>query len=94
MEGVCRGCIWRGMLRGYAEGAKQRGYAEGYAEGYTEGVHGGDTQRGYMEGYMKGLWGVLPLATIDLMGNNRELGSFRDILRCYTHCVWLIVSEH
>ena len=30
----------------------------------------------------------LPLATIDLMGDNRELGSLRYIMRSYTHYEW------
>ena len=63
-----------------------RGYTEGYAEGYAEGVYRGGMQRGYAKGYR-----VLPLATIDLMGDNRELGSFRDIFRSYTHYGWLVV---
>ena len=63
----------RGMWRGYT----------GYVEGVCGGVHGGGTWRGYMEGYTEGVHrGVrgggmrrgmqLPLATIDLVGDNRE----------------------
>ena len=36
----------------------------------------------------------LPLATIDLVGDNRELGSLRHIMRSYTHYWWQIVSEY
>ena len=35
----------------------------------------------------------LPLATIDLVGDNSEF-SLRHILRSYTHYEWLIVSEY
>ena len=36
----------------------------------------------------------LPIATIDLVGDNREFEVLRHILRSYTHYEWLIVSEH
>ena len=87
--------MWRGYVEGYMEGVHRGGMQRGYAEGYMEGVHGGGTWRGYVEGtwrgYMGGVCGglrgdvhrVLPLATIHLMGHNRELGSFRDILRLF-----------
>ena len=68
----------------------QRGYVEGYTEGYVEGLYGEGTWRGYVAGVHR----VLPLATIDLVGDNREPGSFRIFLRFYTHYGWLIVSEH
>ena len=107
---MCRGGTLRGYAEGACRGGTQRGYTEGYAEGcmegvcrggtqkgYVEGVHGGGIWRGmlrgYVEGYAEGVQNVA-LATIDLIGDNRELGSFRDILRSYTHYVWLIVSEH
>ena len=35
----------------------------------------------------------LPLATTDLVGDNREFEAFRHILSCYTHYSWLIVSD-
>ena len=35
----------------------------------------------------------LPLATIDLVGDNREFEAFRHILSCYTHYSWLIVLD-
>ena len=35
----------------------------------------------------------LPLATINLMGDNREFEVFRHILSCYTHYSWLIVLD-
>ena len=48
-------------------------------EGYVEGVCGGGTQRGYTEGVRGGGASLfvlgyhwLPLATIDLVGDNRE----------------------
>ena len=49
----------------------QRGYAEGVCgggmwRGYAEGVRGGGMWREYMEGV------PLPIATIDLVGDNRE----------------------
>ena len=34
---------------------------------------------------------MLPLATIDLVSDNREFEVFRHILSCYTHYSWLIV---
>ena len=42
---------------------------------------------------MEGIHGGLPLATIDLVGDNRELGSLRQILRSYTHYGCLIILE-
>ena len=33
----------------------------------------------------------LPLATIDLVGDNRELGSLWHIMRPYSHYGWLVV---
>ena len=47
-----------GTRRGYAEGVRGGGTRRGYAEG----VRGGGTRRGY----------ALPIATIDLVGDNRE----------------------
>ena len=35
----------------------------------------------------------LPLATIDLVGDNREFEVKSNILRSYTHCWWLIFLE-
>ena len=35
----------------------------------------------------------LPLATIDLDGDNIEFEAFRHILSCYTHYSWLIVLD-
>ena len=35
----------------------------------------------------------LPLATTDLVGDNREFEVFRHILSCYTHYSWLIVLD-
>ena len=40
---------------------------------YVEGVHGGGMQRGYMEGVCRGVCGVLPLATSDVVGDNRGI---------------------
>ena len=63
------------MRRGYAEGVRgghtRRGYAEGVRgggmwRGYIEGVHGGVRGAGTQRGY------ALPIATIDLVGDNRE----------------------
>ena len=101
VEGVHRGGTWRGMKRvhrgrmrrGIPGGVHGGGMWRGYVEGYAEGVHRGGMWRGMQRGMRRG-YTVLPLAIIDLMGDNRELGSFRDILRFYTHYVWLIFSEH
>ena len=41
-----------------------------------EGVCGGGTWRGYVEGVHRGVHRVLPLATIDLVGDNKELDIF------------------
>ena len=46
-----------GMWRGVCRGGTWRGYTEEYAEGCAEGVCGG-------------VHGGLPLATIDLVGDN------------------------
>ena len=35
----------------------------------------------------------MPLATIDLDGDNIEFEAFRHILSCYTHYSWLIVLD-
>ena len=35
----------------------------------------------------------LPLATIDLVGDNRGFEVFRHILSCYTHYSWLLVLD-
>ena len=90
-EGVCGGGTWRG----YTER-----YVEGYMEGYAEGVCRGGTWRGMWRGKWRDMWGAslfvhsyhwLPLATIDLVGDNRELDSLRHIMRSYTHYGWLLV---
>ena len=62
MEGVRGGGTWRGYAEGVRGGGMQRGYMKGTWRGYAEGVRGGGTQRGY----------ALPIATIDLVGDNRE----------------------
>ena len=36
----------------------------------------------------------LPLETIDLVGDNKEVSSLVHIMRSYTHYGWLVVSEH
>ena len=41
----------------------------------------------------RGVQRWLPLATINLVGDNREF-EVRHFLRSYTHYIWLIVSEH
>ena len=46
---------------------------------------------GMQRGYTAGVHGELPLATIDLVGDNREFESLRHILRSYTDYEWLIV---
>ena len=56
-------------------------------EGGCRGVHGGASSL-FVLGYH---W--LPIATIDLVGDNREFEVFRHILSCYTHYSWLIVLD-
>ena len=58
----CGGDINQSDSFRYAEGVRGGGTRRGYAEG----VRRGGTRRGYAEG-VRG-----PLATIDLMGDNRE----------------------
>ena len=60
VEGVHGGDMWRGKQRGYAEGV----HGGGMWRGYVEGVNGGDMQMGVQR------W--LPLATMNLVGDNRE----------------------
>ena len=77
MEGVCRGGMWRGYMEGICGGGTQRGMQRGQQRGYMEGVCGGGMWRGYVEGVYGGdmQMGVqrwLPLATINLVGDNRE----------------------
>ena len=67
MEGTQRGYVQR-----YVEGVHGGGMLRGYVEGYVEGVCGGGMQRGYMGGTWRAVQRWLPLATIDLVGNNRE----------------------
>ena len=75
-------------------------------EGCTEGVCGGGVRRGVQRGCPEGMRGGgawrgafvldchwLPLATTDLVGDNREFEAFRHILSCYTHYSWLIVLD-
>ena len=57
---------------------------EGCAEGCTEGAWRGTF-------VLDCHW--LPLATTDLVGDNREFEAFRHILSCYTHYSWLIILD-
>ena len=71
----CGGDINQSDSFQYTEGGMRRGYAEGYAEGVRGGVHGGGTCRGYAEGVHGGGMQrgyALPIAAIDLVGDNRE----------------------
>ena len=83
----CGGDINQSYLFRYAEGVgrggMRRGYAEGYVEGYAEGVHGGVRGGGMQRGYAEAVCGGgaslfvlgyhwLPIATIDLVGDNTE----------------------
>ena len=102
--GVCRGArrcaeecmeVRRGAQRGAWRDVQR--CAEGCAE-----VHGG-VHRGVCGGVQRCAevcGGVLvhgyhwlPLATIDLVGDNREFEVSGIFLRSYTHYEWLIVSE-
>ena len=73
----------------------------GVCGGVHGGVHGGGVQRGVWRGCGGGVWrGAfvldchwLPLATTDLVGDNREFEVFRHILSCYSHYSWLIVLD-
>ena len=60
------------MQMGYSEGVHGGVYGGVYMEGVHKGVYRGVIQRGYPEGF--------PLATIDLVGDNRELGSLRPLV--------------
>ena len=86
MEGCAEGCT-EGCTEGCAEGC-----VEGCAEGCVEGV-----QRGVQRGAWRGAFVLdchwLPLATTDLVGDNREFEAFRHILSCYTYYSWLIVLD-
>ena len=57
---------WRGHLTNQKEGCTE-GCAEGCVEGCTEGC-----MEGCVEGCMEGCAEGLPLATINLVGDNRE----------------------
>ena len=57
VDGVHRGDMQQGMRRGYVEGVHRRGTWSRYAEGVSLFVHS---------------YHWLPLATIDLVGDNRE----------------------
>ena len=100
MEGVQRGAEeHRGVHRGCRGGIEGHGGCRGRTEGAWrgmegvqrghEGVHGGVQRRLFVLGYH---W--LPLETIDLVGDNRELECLRHILGSSTYYEWLIISEH
>ena len=55
--------------------------------------HIGGACRGHIRGAFVLGYHWLPLATIDLVGDNREFEAFRHILSCYTHYSWLIVLD-
>ena len=66
--------IWRGHLTNKKEGCTER-CAEGCTEGCMEGCAEGCTEgcmEGCAEGHMEGCAEGLPLATINLVGDNRE----------------------
>ena len=88
MRGWVRGGVCRGVRRG-VHGEVCGGVCGGCAEGCVEGVHGGGAWRGAF--VLDCDW--LPLATTDLVGDNREFEAFRHILSCYTHYSWLIVLD-
>ena len=106
MVGVHGGMRGRGAQRGAQSGARRgvrRGVRRGCMEGCTEGCAEGCTE-GCMEGVHRGVRGGasslfvlgyhwLPLATTDLVGDNRHFEAFRHILSCYTHYSWLIVLD-
>ena len=78
-------------MEGCAEGC-----TEGCAEGAWRGARWGEW-RGVRRGAWRGAFVLdchwLPLATTDLVGDNREFEAFRHILSCYTHYSWLIVLD-
>ena len=82
---------WWGHLTNQKEGCAE-GWAEGCAEGCAEGA-----RRGEWRGAWRGAFVLdchwLPLATTDLVGDNREFEAFRHILSCYTHYSWLIILD-
>ena len=82
--------MWRGMQRGYAKGVCRRGMWRGTWRGmhilglmpiigswYSQNIEGASL---FVHSYH---W--LPLATIDLVGDNRELGNLGHIFWFYTH---------
>ena len=78
-EGVRGGGTQRDTWRGYAEGYVEGVHGGGTWRGYTEGVRRGGTQRRHAEGVHGGVCRggtrrgyALPIATIDLVVDNRE----------------------
>ena len=68
-EGICGG----GMQRGYVERACGGVHRGDMQRGYGEGVHGGVHAEGVCRGgAWRGAQRWLPLATINLVGDNRE----------------------
>ena len=50
-------------------------------------------RRGHIRGAFILGYHWLPLATIDLDGDNIEFEAFRHILSCYAYYSWLVVSD-
>ena len=104
-EGCVEGCpegARRGVRRGAQRGARRdarRGAWRGRRRGARRGARrvGGGVRGGVCGGVRRGVrggvGGGVPLATIDLVGDNREFEVFRHILSCYTHYSWLIVLD-
>ena len=94
-RGVCRGVhrvhigVHRVACRGACRGASS-GVPRGTCRGVCRGAHGGACRDAH-----RGTWlSLVTLATIFQVGDNREFGSLRHILRCYIHFAWMEVSEH
>ena len=86
--GVRGGGVRRGARRGV-----RGGVCGGVRGGVCRGVRGGGARRGARRGAFVLDCHWLPLATSDLVGDNREFEAFRHILSCYNHYSWLIVLD-
>ena len=82
------------MHRGHVGACRERVGAQGAHRGCIGARRG---HIGAHRGHIRGAFVLdchwLPLATTDLVGDNREFEAFRHILSCYTHYSWLIVLD-
>ena len=72
-----------GMQRGYMEGMHILGLMPIMGSWYCQNIEGASL---FFHRYH---W--LPLATFDLVGDNRQLGNLGHMLRFYAHYGWVIV---